>query len=78
LRWPRDLGPAAHAEGAYAPWLRYRAVAAARAAACRAFASQVFASAATPAQSAARAELQRDGLLGATPTTRHIYCTDGY
>jgi alpha-glucuronidase len=68
----------AHAEDDYAPWLRYRSVAAARAAGCRAFARQVIASAATPAQAAARAELQRDGLLGATPTTRHIYCTDGY
>ena len=59
----------AHAEDGYAPWLRYRPIAAARAAGCRAFASQVIASAAAPTQSAARAELQRglSALLGATP-----------
>jgi len=69
----------AHAEDGYAPLLRYRSIAAARAAGCRAFASQVIASAATPTQSAARAELQRGltGLLGATPPLSEKIDSDG-
>jgi alpha-glucuronidase len=54
-------------------------IAAARAAGCRAFASKVIASAATPTQSAVRAELQRGltGLLGATPPLSEQIDSDG-
>lgn len=59
----------AHAEDGYDLWLRYRPVAAERADAYRAQASRLIAGAATPTQSATRAELLRglDGLLGAAP-----------
>ena len=69
----------AHAEDGYAPWLRYRPIAAARAAGGRAFASQVIAIAPTPTQSAARAELQRGltCLLGATPPLSERIDRDG-
>lgn len=71
-------GPA-FAEDGYDLWLRYRPVPAQQAEAYRAAATQLVAADASPAQAAARAELQRGlaGLLGSVPTAADKVDRDG-
>jgi alpha-glucuronidase len=68
-----------HAEDGYDLWLRYRPLAAERAQACRAFATQLVAAAATPTQTVTHAELERGlaGLLGAAPPLADSVARDG-